>query len=80
MVYLVMGCRNVKVTVQGNQISLDPATVTVTPRSPPVKIVWYLATPGYRFVDLANDRPVNFAAQYFMLACDAVTRQPLDPE
>jgi len=61
-----MGCRNVKVTVQGNQISLDPATVTVTPRSPPVKIVWYLATPGYRFVDLANDRPVNFAAQYFM--------------
>jgi len=59
-------CRNVKVTVQGNQISLEPATATVTPRaSPAVKIVWYLATPGYRFVDQAGNRPVNFPAEYF---------------
>lgn len=56
-------CRNVKVTVQGNQVSLDPATITVTPRAAPaVKIVWYLATPGYKFVDQA----VNFPAAYFM--------------
>jgi hypothetical protein len=55
-------CRNVKVTVQGNQVSLDPATLTVTPRaSPAVKIVWYLATPGYTFVDQA----ANFPAEYF---------------
>jgi hypothetical protein len=60
-------CRNVKVTVQGNQISLDPATVTVTGRAAPaVKIVWYLATPGYAFVDQTGDRPVNFPAAYFM--------------
>ena len=60
-------CRNVKVTVQGNQIVLDPSTVTVTGRTPPaVKIVWYLATPGYQFVDVANNRPVNFPAAYFM--------------
>jgi hypothetical protein len=62
-----VNCLNVKVTVQGNQISLDPATVTVTPRAAPaVKIVWYLATPGYRFVDQTGDRPVNFPAAYFM--------------
>ena len=59
-------CRNVKVTVQGNQVTLDPATLTVTPRaSPAVKIVWYLATPGYRFVDQTGNRPVNFPAEYF---------------
>lgn len=55
-------CRNVKVTVQNNQVSLDPATITVTPRaSPAVKIVWYLETPGYTFVDQA----ANFPAEYF---------------
>jgi hypothetical protein len=60
-------CRNVKVTVQGNQVSLDPATLTVNPRAAPaVKIVWYLATPGYKFVDQGSDRPVNFPAAYFM--------------
>jgi hypothetical protein len=60
-------CRNVKVTVQGNQITLDPATVTITGRTAPaVKIVYYLATPGYRFVDQAGDRPVNFPSGYFM--------------
>ena len=60
-------CRNVKVTVQGSQIVVDPAPVTVTGRTPPaVKIVWYLATPGYRFVDVTNNRPVNFPAAYFM--------------
>jgi len=60
-------CRNVRVTVQGNQLSLDPATVTVTGRQPPaVKIVWYLATPGYVFVDQSGNRPVDFPAAYFM--------------
>ena len=50
-------------TVQGNQISIEPATVTVTGRtSPAVKIVWYLATPGYKFVDKAAD----FTSAYFM--------------
>ena len=45
-------CRNVKVTVQGNQVVLDPPTLNVTGRaSPAVKIVYYLATPGYTFVD-----------------------------
>lgn len=59
-------CRNVKVTVQNNQVTLDPATIMVTPRaSPAVKIVWYLATPGYRFVDQAGNRPVHFSAEYF---------------
>jgi hypothetical protein len=63
----VFNCRNVKVTVEGNQVSIDPATVTVTGRAAPaVKIVWYLATPGYKFVDQAGDRPVNFPAEYFM--------------
>ncbi len=56
-------CRNVKVTVEGNKISIEPATVTVTGRaSPAVKIVWYLATPGYKFVDKAAD----FPSAYFM--------------
>jgi len=60
-------CRNIKVTVQGNQVVLDPATLTVTGRRPPaVKMVWYLATPGYTFVDLPGNRPVNFPAAYFM--------------
>ncbi len=55
-------CRNVKVTVQGNQVVLEPATIAVSPRaSPAVKIVWYLATPGYVFVDKA----ANFPAEYF---------------
>ena len=59
-------CRNVKVTVQGNQVTLDPATLAVTPRaSPAVKIVYYLATPGYRFVDQTGNRPVTFPAEYF---------------
>jgi len=59
----VFNCRNVRVTVQGSQISIEPATVTVTGRAAPaVKIVWYLATPGYKFVDKA----VNFPAAYFM--------------
>lgn len=63
----VFNCRNVKVTVDGGRVSLDPATVTVTGRQPPaVKIVWYLATPGYRFVDKPGDRPVHFPAEYFM--------------
>ncbi len=52
-------CRNVKVTVEGDRVVLDPATVTVTGRAAPVKIVWYLATPGYRFVDQAGSRPVD---------------------
>jgi hypothetical protein len=56
-------CRNIKVTVQGGQVSIDPATITVTPRAAPaVKMVWYLATPGYKFVDKAAD----FPAAYFM--------------
>ena len=56
-------CRNIRVTVQGNQVVIDPATLTVTGRSPPaVKMVWYIATPGYTFVD----QSVNFPAQYFM--------------
>ena len=56
-------CRNIKVTVQGNQVVLEPATLTVTGRrAPAVKMVWYLATPGYMFVD----RPVDFPAAYFM--------------
>ncbi len=60
-------CRNIKVTVQGNQVLLDPATITVTPRAgPAVKMVWYLATPGYVFVDQTGNRPVNFPAAYFM--------------
>ncbi len=55
-------CRNIKVTVQGNQVSIDPATIAVTPRAgPAVKMVWYLATPGYVFVDKAAD----FPAEYF---------------
>lgn len=63
----VFNCRNVKVTVQGNQVVIDPATVTVTGRAAPaVKIVWYLATPGYVFVDQTGNRPVDFPAQYFM--------------
>lgn len=52
-------CRNVKVTVEGNRIVVDPATVTVTGRASPVKIVWYLATPGYRFVDEPGSRPAD---------------------
>ena len=73
-------CRNVAVTVQGNQVSLDPAVLTVTGRqAPAVKIVWYLATPGYRFVDsydpssampgtpvAAGTRPASFPPSYFM--------------
>ncbi len=60
-------CRDVKVTVQGNQVVLDPSTVTVTGRTAPaVKIVYYLATPGYVFVDQSANRPVNFPAAYFM--------------
>ena len=60
-------CRSIRVTVQGNQVVIDPATPTVTARRPPaVKIVWYLATPGYKFVDLSGDRLVNFPAAYFM--------------
>ena len=56
-------CLNVKVTVQGGQVSIEPATITVTPRAKPaVKIVWYVATPGYTFADQA----VNFPAAYFM--------------
>ena len=59
----VSNCVNVKVTVEGNKVSIDPATVTVTPRAKPaVKIVWYLATPGYTFVG----ETVNFPAAYFM--------------
>ena len=50
-------CRNVRVTVQNNQVVLDPATLNVTGRTAPaVKIVYYLATPGYRFVDQAGNR------------------------
>jgi len=60
-------CRDVKVTVQGNQVILDPTTTTVTGRTAPsVKIAYYIATPGYVFVDQASDRPVNFPAAYFM--------------
>ncbi len=60
-------CRNIKVTVQGNQVVLEPATITVTPRAAPaVKMVWYLATPGYQFVDASGNRPVHFPAAYFM--------------
>ena len=60
-------CRNVKVTVQGNQVVLDPPTLNVTGRaSPAVKIVYYLATPGYTFVDQPGNRPVNFPSGYFM--------------
>jgi hypothetical protein len=63
----VFNCRNVKVTVDGGRVSLDPATVTVTGRAPPaVKIVWYLVTPGYSFVDQPGGRPVHFPAEYFM--------------
>jgi hypothetical protein len=55
-------CRNVKVTVQGSQVVLDPPTLTVTPRgAPAVKMVWYLATPGYIFPDQA----ANFPSEYF---------------
>jgi len=63
----VFDCRNVKVTVQGNQISLDPAVLMVSGRqAPAVKIVWYLATPGYKFVDAPGSRPASFTAAYFM--------------
>lgn len=55
----VAACRNVKVTVEGNQIKVDPATVTVTGRGAPVVIVWYLATPGYK---LAGPSPVAIPA------------------
>lgn len=59
----VFNCRNVRVTVQGNQISVDPVTVTVSGRqAPAVKIVWYLTTPGYKFVAKA----AHFPAVYFM--------------
>jgi hypothetical protein len=58
----VPNCVNVKVTVEGNKVSLDPATVTVTPRAKPaVKIVWYLATPGY-----VRQRDGQLPAAYFM--------------
>lgn len=60
-------CRMVKVTVQGNQVVVDPPALAVTGRrAPAVKIVWVLATPGYKFVDASSDRPVNFPAAYFM--------------
>jgi len=63
----VFNCRNVRVTVENNQVVLNPATVTVTGRAPPAaKIVWNLATPGYVFVDQSGNRPVDFAAAYFM--------------
>lgn len=52
-------CRNVKVTVEGGKVVLDPATVTVTGRTSPVKILWYMATPGYKFADAAGSRPVD---------------------
>jgi len=45
----VSTCCNVKVTVEGTNVAIDPATVTVTGRESPVVIVWYLATPGYKF-------------------------------
>ncbi len=62
-----LNCRNVKVTVQGNQVTLDPPTLNVTGRaSPAVKIVYNLMTPGYMFVDQAGNRPVNFPSGYFM--------------
>jgi hypothetical protein len=53
-------CRNVRVTVQGNQVTLDPPTITVSGRGAPVVIVWYLATPGYTF---ATPGPVAFPAE-----------------
>jgi hypothetical protein len=55
----ILACRNVKVTVEGNNIVVDPATVTVTGRDAPVVIVWYLATPGYKF---ASPSPVAIPA------------------
>jgi hypothetical protein len=55
-------CRNVKVTVEGNQIRVDPATVTVTGRAAPVKVVWYLATPGYTFAQPGGVTPVDLPA------------------
>jgi hypothetical protein len=53
-------CRNVKVTVQGNQVAVDPASATVTGRATPVVIVWYMATPGYKFAA----SPVAFPNDY----------------
>jgi hypothetical protein len=42
-------CRNVKVTVQGSQVTVEPATVTFSGLGGPRVIVWYLDTPGYKF-------------------------------
>lgn len=55
-------CRNVKVTVEGNNIVVNPSPVVITGRAAPVKIVWYLATPGYTFAQPGGVTPVDLPA------------------
>jgi hypothetical protein len=55
-------CRNIKVTVEGGKVVLDPASINIAGRTTPITIVWYLATPGYKFagpVELPADRVIT---------------------
>ena len=42
-------CRNVRVTVEGSKVVVEPASINITGRTTPITIVWYMASPGYKF-------------------------------